>query len=148
MKVIFTKNVPRVGKIGEIKDQPDGYVRNFLLPKGFAIIATPEAMQKLERERSEIKVERDVQLDLFKKNLLSIKGVGVTIIAKTNEKGSLFKAIHERDIVEALKKQCHITIAPEFIKLPIPIKQNGTFNVQIEALGITESIVVNIIAHE
>ncbi|MBP6884355.1 MAG: 50S ribosomal protein L9 [Candidatus Pacebacteria bacterium] len=145
MKVIFIKKVPKVGNIGEVKDQPDGYVRNFLLPKGLAIVATPQEIKKLEQSRNEIRVEKEIQGDLFKKNLMAIKGVDITIPVKTNDKGSLFKAIHESDIALALKKQCHITISPEFIKLPAPIKQNGTFNIKIEALGMSEVITVQII---
>ena len=145
MKVIFIKNVPKVGKIDEIKDQPDGYVRNFLLPKGYAILATPDAVRKLEQKQSEIRVGREVQSDLFKKNIRSVAGVGVTIAAKTNQQGSLFQAIHAKDIALALKKEHHIMIDEEFIKLKEPIKQNGTFTVFVEALGMKEEIVVNVI---
>ena len=146
MKVIFIKNVAKVGKINEIKDQPDGYVRNFLIPKGFAILATPEAVKKLQNAQSEVKVGREVQSDLFKKNLRSVAGVGVTLNVKTNEKGSLFQSIHTRDIAEALKKQHHITIDEQFIKLSEPIKKTGTFNIKVEAMGMTEEIIVNITA--
>ena len=145
MKVIFIKKVPKVGNINDIKEQPDGYVRNFLLPKGYVILATPEAVKKLERSQNEVKVGREVQSDLFKKNLRSVSGVGVTIAAKTNDQGSLFKAIHEKDIVEALKKQHQIVIDQEFIKLAEPIKQNGVFTVGVEALGIKESIQVEVV---
>jgi large subunit ribosomal protein L9 len=144
MKVIFIKKVPKVGNINDIKDQPDGYVRNFLVPKGYAVIATPEAIKKLERSQNEIKVGREVQTDLFKKNLRSVSGVGVTIVAKTNDQGSLFKAIHAKDIAEALKKQHQIIIAEEFIKLAEPIKHNGSFTVSVEALGLKEEITVEV----
>ena len=146
MKVIFIKKVPKVGNINEIKEQPDGYVRNFLLPKGFAIIATPEAIKKLEQSQAQIRVGREVQSDLFRKNLSAVSGVGVTIAVKTNAQGSLFKALHAKDIAEALKKQHHIVISEEFIKLSEPIKQNGNFSVSIEALGMKESINVEVIA--
>ena len=121
MKVIFIKKVPKVGNINDIKEQPDGYVRNFLIPKGYAILATPEAVKKLERSQNEVRVVREVQSDLFKKNIRAISGVGVIIPAKTSDTGSLFKAIHAKDIAEALKKQHQITISEEFIKLAEPI---------------------------
>ncbi len=145
MKVIFIKKVPKVGNINDIKEQPDGYVRNFLLPKGYAIIATPEAIKKLERSQNEVRVVREVQSDLFRKNLRAVAGVGVTIAAKTSEQGSLFKAIHAKDIAEALKKQHQITITEEFIKLAEPIKRDGTYTVSIEALGMKENIQVEIV---
>ena len=46
MKVIFIKDSKGIGKKDEIKDQPDGYARNFLIPKGYAVPATPEAIKK------------------------------------------------------------------------------------------------------
>ncbi len=145
MKVIFIKKVPKVGNINDIKDQPDGYVRNFLVPKGLAIIATPEAIKKLEQSQNQVRVVKEVQSDLFRKNLRAVSGTGVTIAAKTNEQGSLFKAIHAKDIAEALKKQHQIIINEEFIKLAEPIKHNGTFSVSIEALGMKESINVEVV---
>ena len=146
MKVIFIKNVPKVGKIGEIKEQPDGYIRNFLLPKKFAMLATPEAIKKIEQSKNEIRVEREVQADLFRKNIQAIDGMSITIKAKTNPQGSLFKAIHEKDIVEALKKEHHAIIAEEYIHIPAQIKQNGTFKVNIKALDIVEQITVNVVS--
>ena len=145
MKVIFLKNVPKVAKIGEIKDQPDGYVRNFLLPKKFAVLATPEAIKKIERAKNEIRVEREVQTDLFKKNLKAVDGMTVTIKAKTNDQGSLFKAIHEKDITDALKREHQVRISEEYVHISSPIKQNGTFQVLVEAMGIKEYVTVNVI---
>jgi large subunit ribosomal protein L9 len=146
MKVIFIKKVPKVGNIGDIKEQPDGYVRNFLIPKGFAVLATPEAIKKIERAASEIRVTKEIQTDLFKKNLESVNGTGVTISVKANPQGSLFKAVHAKDISEALKKQHQITIDEAFIKLAEPIKHAGEFPVTVEALGMKETITVKIVA--
>ena len=146
MKVIFIKDLKNVGYKNDIKDQPDGYARNFLLTKGYVIPATPEAIKKIERAQNEIRVEREVQTDLFKKNIRSVGGVGITISAKTNEHGSLFKAIHAKDITAALKKEHHIIIDEEFIRVPEPIKQNGTFTIYVEAMGLKEPITVNVIS--
>ncbi len=145
MKVIFIKDLKGVGYKNDIKDQPDGYARNFLIPKGFAVPATADAIKKVERAQNEIRVEKEVQTDLFKRNLQAIDGTGITISVKANEHGSLFKAIHAKDIAAALKKDHRIIIAEEFIKIHEPIKQTGTFSVGIEALGMKESITVNII---
>ena len=146
MKVIFIKNVPKVGKIDEIKEQPDGYVRNFLLPKKFVILATPEAVKKLQQAKDTIRVDREVQTDLFKKNIHAINSMTITIKAKTNEQGSLFKAIHEKDIVEALKKEHQVFIDPQYIHIKEPIKQNVEFKVEIKALDMREEITVNVVS--
>lgn len=146
MKVIFIKDVKGLCRKNDIKEQPDGYARNFLIPKGIAIPATPELIKKIEREQQEVKVVREVQTDLFKKNIQAVNGVNVVVRAMTNDQGSLFKAIHEKDIAAVLKKDHHIIIAEEFIKIPEPIKQNGTFTVYVEAMGLKEPITVEVIA--
>ncbi len=146
MKVIFIKDVKGIGRKNEIKDQPDGYARNFLIPKGIAIAATPDGIKKVERAQNEIRVEKEVQTDLFKKNIQSVNGTNVVIKAKANGQGSLFKAIHERDIVATLKKNHHIIIEESLIKIPEQIKQTGVFTVYVEAMGLKESIKVEIVA--
>ncbi len=145
MKVIFIQDLKGVGRKNEIKEQPDGYARNFLIPKKIAVVATPEGIKKVERSLNEVRVEKDIQVDLFKKNLQSIHGVVVTIKAKTNEKGSLFKAIHAKDIALCLKKEHKISIDENFIHLSEPIKSNGEFKIPVEALGIREEISVVVV---
>jgi len=131
MRVIFLQDVPRVGKRHEIKEVNDGYVMNFLIPRKLAEPATPHAVASLEKRKKNIEIEREVQEDLLMKNLEEIKGKVITIKGKANEKGSLFKSIHVKDIVEEMKKQNHADIAEEFIILQKPIKEIGEFEIPI-----------------
>ena len=132
MKVIFLKDVPRVGKKYDIKDVNDGYALNFLFPRKLAEVATPKAMADLEKKQKEIIIEREVQEDLLMKNLEGIKGQVVTIRGKANDKGSLFSAIHKKEIKEALEKQHKTEIGEEFIILEKPIKEVGEFEIPVE----------------
>lgn len=146
MKVIFIKDLKGVGYKNDIKEQPDGYARNFLIPKGYAIVATAEGIKKIERQAHETRVGKEIQIDLLKKNLEAINGTGVNIAAKANTQGHLFKAIHAKDIASALKKDHRIIIDESFIRVNEPIKSTGSYPVGIEALGMKESITVNILA--
>jgi large subunit ribosomal protein L9 len=132
MKVIFLQDVPRVGKKYDIKEVNDGYVMNFLIPRKLAELATPSAVASLEKRKKNIEIEREVQTDLLMKNLEEIKGKVITIKGKANEKGSLFKAIHKKEIVEEMKKQNHADINEDFIILEKPIKEIGEFDIPIE----------------
>lgn len=113
-----------------------------LLPKRLAVIATPEVIAKLKKEASESRAQKEIQSDLFKKNLRAVKGMEVTISVKANEQGHLFKAVHEKDIVVALNKTHGVRIAPEYIHLKEPIKKIGTFTATAEAMGLTEEITI------
>ena len=127
--------MPRVGKRHEIKEMNDGYVMNFLIPRKLAELATPSAIASLEKRKKNIEIEREVQTDLLMKNLEEIKGKKITIKGKANEKGSLFKSIHVKDIVAEMKKQNHADIAEEFIVLEKPIKEIGEFEIPISIKG-------------
>lgn len=147
MKVIFLQDVSRVGKKYDIKEINDGYAMNFLIPRKLAELATPKAVNELEKRKKNIEIEREVQEDLLMKNLEEIKGKVITIKGKANEKGSLFKAIHKKEIVEEMKKQNHADISEEFIILEKPIKEIGEHEILIEIKGKKSSfkvVIVNI----
>ena len=132
MKVIFLQDVPKVGKRHDVKEINSGYAMNFLLPRKLAVLATPAAVAELDKRKKNIEIEREVQEDLLLKNLEEIKDKVVTIKGKANEKGSLFKSIHKKEIIEELQKQQHAEIAEEFIVLEKPIKEVGEFEIPIE----------------
>jgi len=132
MKVIFLKDVPRVGRKDDLKEVNGGYAQNFLFPNKLAVMATPSAIAVLERRKKEIVIEREVQENLLLKNLEGIKDRVVTMEGKANEKGSLFQAIHTREIAVAMHTQHLAEISPEFIDLEKPIKELGEFKIPIK----------------
>jgi len=132
MKVIFLKDVQRVGKKNDIKEVNDGYAINFLFPNKLAEMATLEAVSMLQKRQKEIVVEREIQDDLLMKNLEQIKGKVITIKGKANEKGSLFSAVNKKQIKEELEKEHKIEIGEDFIILEKPIKEIGEFEIPIE----------------
>ncbi len=131
MKVIFLQDVPRVGRKYDIKEIKDGYAINFLFPKKWATMATPQAIKEIEMRQKEIIIEREVQEDLLAKNLEEIKDKTITIQAKADEKGHLFSAIHPKMIVEAMEKEYHAQIDKRFIVLEKQIKEVGEFEIPI-----------------
>ena len=132
MKVIFLKDVPRVGRRHEIKEVNDGYAANFLFPRKLAERATPQAMAELEKRKKEIMVEREIQEELLEKSLESLKGKVVTIKAKADEKGHLFSGIHKKEISLALATEHRAAVDEEFIILDKPIKEIGEFEIPVQ----------------
>lgn len=135
MKVIFLKDVPRVGKRHDVKEVNDGYALNFLFPRKLAQLATEKAVAELSRKQKEIVVERQVQEDLLLKNLAELQQKTITIFAKANPKGSLFSAIHKKEIIDAMKHEHHAEIGEEFIELNKPIKEIGEFDIPVAIKG-------------
>ena len=125
MKVIIIKESSKIGRKNDVKDFPDGYVRNFLIPQGIAIIATPEALRDLEKHKSQIVIEKKVQEELLNKSMSELKDVLLVIRRKANEHGHLFSSIHEKEISDELQKKFRIEIEPDTIVLTSPIKETG-----------------------
>lgn len=132
MKVIFLKDVPRVGKKNDVKEISDGYAVNFLFPKKLAVMATNQSLAELERSKKEVLIKREVQEELLEKNLEEIKGKIILLKKKADEKGHLFSAVHKKEIVEELKMKHRAEISEEFIVLEKPIKIVGEFEIPIE----------------
>jgi len=132
MKVIFLKDVPRVGKRHDVKNVNDGYAVNFLFPGGLAEMATPKTISELEKRKKEIIIEKEVQESLLEKNLAEIKGKIITLKAKADPKGHLFSAIHKKEIVEALKKEHKVEIGEAYLVLERPVKELGEFEIPVE----------------
>ncbi|TRZ78281.1 50S ribosomal protein L9 [bacterium] len=125
MKVILTKNVPKIGKAGEIKNVADGYARNMLFPKQLAVLATPEAERALEFQK-ELRIKKTGKvLENVEESVNSLDGMEFTIKAKANEENEkLFGSITEKEIVEAVKHG-GIKINKKQVKIEKPIKTTG-----------------------
>lgn len=135
MKVIFLKDVQKVGKKYETKDISDGYALNFLIPKGLAVSATSQAAKNVEHQKTIEAGERLVQEELLLKNLKELEGATVTLRGKANEKGHLFAGIHKEEIIPALNEQTRIEIHSDFIELEKPIKETGEYKIPVIAKG-------------
>ena len=127
MKVIFLKDVPRVGKRHDIKEVNDGYASNFLFPRKLAEMATPSAINELEKRKKEVVIVREIQESLLDKHLAEVRDKVITIKAKADPKGHLFSAIHKKEI------------AQELMILEKPIKELGEFEIPIKIKNKTSS---------
>jgi len=132
MKVIFLKDVPRVGRRNDVKEVNDGYAGNFLFPKKLAIPATAQALSQLEAKKNAVLLDNKIQEELMMKSLAEIKNIVVTISGKANEKGHLFSAIHKKEILENLKMHHKAEILEDFIVLDKPLKEVGEFEIPVE----------------
>ena len=133
MKVILKSDVSKLGKAGSLIDVSDGHARNFLIPKGLAVEATPGKMAewKAEQARLKAKDEKDRQsaLELQKK----LQGRSITIEGRAGENGKLFGSITAAQIAEALEGQHNLKdFDKRDVKLDEPVKNAGNFKFSIK----------------
>lgn len=135
MRVIFIKDVPRVGRKGEVREVAEGYARNFLFARQLAETATPVKLALLEKDKKASEIHGEVQKSLLFKNLAALENTEIKITAKANEKGHLFRGIHKKEILEALHAQGHADFSDEHIILEHPVKIVGEIVIPVEVAG-------------
>ncbi len=140
MKIILLKDIGKIGRKFDVKNVADGYALNFLIPKGSAKVATPEALKKIVALKAELDAERKIQGDLLAKNIHQIEDKEVTIKVKANDKGHLFAALHSVNIAEAIKESTGADITPDFIALDHNIKHTGEHMIEVKAGGKTAKV--------
>ena len=131
MKIIFLEDVPSVAKTGEIKDVASGYVRNYLIPRRLAMVATPAAIKNLEAElkiRSRKQARTDAELAALAEQL---EGKEITISVQAGSKARLYGSVTPADVAAALKK-AGLVIDKRKIDLNRPIHQLGTYDIPIK----------------
>jgi large subunit ribosomal protein L9 len=110
MKVLFLKDVGGVGRAHTVKEVSDGYAQSFLIPRGLAVIATPEKIKQAEAAQKR-KMEEKSDAGKHNKELAKLlHNSSITIPVKVNEKGHLFSSVDARLIVAALKEKHGVTI--------------------------------------
>ena len=135
MKIILLKDIPKLGRKYEVKNASDGHAVNMLIPRGLAVVATPENIRKFETEKAKYEGERKVHEALLSENLKALEDTVLTIYGKANEKGHLFAGLHQTEIAAELAKQTRIQIDPSFIQLEHPIKEVGEHIVEVKGEG-------------
>jgi large subunit ribosomal protein L9 len=146
MKVIFIKDVPKYGKKYEIKNVSDGFAMNMLLPRGEAVIATDSAIKKIELMKKQETAEKEIQDELFKKDIQKLLDSKITLKAKANEKGHLFAGIDSKALVDMLNKEYRTNLNKEDICMDKPIKSTGITVVSFTSGNSKKDIEIEIVS--
>ncbi|MCQ2181940.1 MAG: 50S ribosomal protein L9 [Bacteroidales bacterium] len=145
MKIILKKEVANLGEAGDVVEVKTGYARNYLVPQGFATVATASALKQHEetlrqRAHKEAKLVADAQAIAAK-----IEAVEVKIAAKVGESGKLYGAVTAAQVAEALA-QAGIEVDKKNITLP-EIKEVGEFEAKVKCYkGVFANVKVNVTA--
>lgn len=134
MKLILTADVDKLGAPGDIVEVKGGYGRNFLLPRGMAIVATPGAERQIEsikRAREAREVRDSDHANELKQKLESMTDVKVAV--KTSDTGKLFGSVTAGDVASAIKSAGGPTLDKRSVQMPKEhIKATGSHNVVVD----------------
>lgn len=142
MKVILKKDVPNLGRAGDIKEVRNGYARNYLIPRGMVLHADPRS----EKEKLFLENVRKRKIDKRKKTAeelsAAVNGKEVRITVKVGEEGRLFGSVTNFHIQKELLEQ-GFTVDRKNVDLPEPIKELGKYSIELKLYeGVTSQITV------
>jgi large subunit ribosomal protein L9 len=134
MRVVLRDDMDNVGKRGDIVDVADGYARNYLLPKGHAIKASPgvTAQANAMRRARDLKDSKDREAaELVARKLVPMV-IRIPGRAGSGDQAKLFGSITASDVVEAVAEQAKVTLDRRRLHLDEPIKSLGTHEVPVK----------------
>jgi large subunit ribosomal protein L9 len=148
MQVILKEDLDNLGKSGEVVNVKEGYGRNYLLPRGLAVVATADDLARVAHEKRVIaaraaKLAKETQAEADRIALLT-----VSIARAVGDEDKLFGSVTSRDIAEALAEQ-KVVIDTKKIHLDEPIKTLGLTEVQVKlGHGVSARIKVWVVKKE
>jgi len=129
MKLLLRSDVDGVGKRGDIIDVADGFARNYLVPKGFAIKATAGVQSQgeaMRRSRDQKDAADRAAAEEIAKNLVPVV---ITVTSRASGEGKLFGSVTTHEVLEAVSSQTGIELERKHLHLDEPIKTTGTHHV-------------------
>jgi large subunit ribosomal protein L9 len=130
MKVILLQDVRGIGRKGDIVEAKDGHARNFLIPKGYAAIATESAVREAKHREKSRAIRDTMHLQASKELKEKIEQETFTLAVKAGEKGRIFGSVTNMDIAGALKDAGY-EVDRKDILMQAPIKDVGMHVVEL-----------------
>jgi large subunit ribosomal protein L9 len=145
-QAVLLKDVENLGEAGDAVDVSPGYLRNYLIPRKLAQPATTASLEEVQRRR-ERAAEREAQAAERADETAALLGKTVlTITHRAGEDGKLFGSVTASEIAEAIQAARGLKVDRRKIQLEEPIRETGTFMVEVEVGGGVTTSVKTIVA--
>lgn len=143
MQVILKQDMHPLGQKGQAVSVKPGYFRNFLQPRGLAVVGTKKLLVRAEEVNARIRAEQEQLKKAAEKLRDTISSTTVVLKEKLTKKGTLFAKVSAKEISEALSSQANISVSADQVRLKEAIKKTGNFEVNIKLdAGVTAPLKV------
>jgi len=134
VELILVQDVPNLGSLGDTVQVKSGYGRNYLIPKGMALLAKGKESKQLRHRMEYIKKLREGKIELAKEQATKLRALNLEVVRKAGNEGKLFGSVSNRDLNELLKEN-NFDFGRKAIVLNSPIRSVGTheFTVRIHS---------------
>jgi large subunit ribosomal protein L9 len=147
MKVVLLKDVPPLGKAGEVVNVAEGYARNFLIPRRLAEPASEKKLEELFRIRRQREKKAAAAATRAEQTAAKLQGAAVCVRARAGGGGRLFGAVTAKDIAAALANELGIKLDKKQILLETPLKETGSYTVTARVgPGLTAAFNVEVVS--
>jgi large subunit ribosomal protein L9 len=147
MDVILLEKVGGLGNLGDKVKVKGGFGRNFLIPYGKAVSATPANVAHFEARRAELEASASERLAAAQARAEKLTGLKVTIRGNSGDEGKLFGSVGTRDIAEAVTSAAGIEVGKSEVRMPNGVIRNiGDFEVDVQLHSdVTVTIAVSVV---
>ena len=132
MKVVLLEDVPGKGRAGQIREVSKGYAKNFLLPRGLALVATATVMKQVEARLERQKLEENIDREQLAELAQKIEGKEIRLTARTGGGERLFGSITAADVAEELSRVIGSAVDKKRIDIEKPFRQAGSYEVAVK----------------
>ena len=147
MKVILKETVPNLGTVGDVVTVKPGYARNYLIPKGFAVLADPRNVKVIEHHKRALEKKRLREIAKSEELAKALEGQRLVFRRRASTQQHLFGSVTSMDIERALQAK-GFSVTRKQVVLDQPIKSLGEFPVTLKLHGGVKTQVVAVVEAE
>jgi len=145
-QAILLKDVPDLGEAGDAVDVSSGYLRNYLQPRKLALPATQRSLEEAQRRREVAERAAQEAADRAEQTAALLAKTVLTIQHRAGEDGKLYGSVTSAEIADAIADARGIRVERKKIRLDEPIREVGTYMVEVELAGGATANVKTIVA--
>lgn len=142
--VQLRRDVHDLGRAGQIVNVSQAYARNFLIPKGLAVIATPQVARAAQQQAAQQAAHQTKQQSVETAAKTTLAGARIVVTGRASPAGKLFAAIKTEHILAAIKTQKGVSLSPTVAITPTVLKTTGDHEVTIALAGTPVLLTVHI----
>jgi len=149
LKVLFLQDVRPTARAGDVKEVKDGFGRNYLIPQGYAVIATEHELRRAASLRQQAEDRRLVEAKEWQEVADGLKEQKVRIEVRTGPTGRLYGSVTNTMIAEKLGEMTNREIDRKGIQIPAPIRAIGNYKIPAKFVdGVSATLAVEVVADD
>ncbi len=147
-QAVLLSDVENLGSAGEAVEVADGYLRNYLVPRKLAQPATKRSLEEAQRRLERAKIAEQEEIERAGETAALLSKTVLTINHRAGEDGKLFGSVTAAEIVDAIQAARQLKVEKKKIRLDEPIRDIGTYLIEVEIAGGVKASVKTIVAPE